>query len=81
MLNQSDEKLFTALVRVAEQRLNEFEPQQIANTTWAFATLNHSDEKLFTALATAANALDKAAVERVQIAEPRPISSVVALAP
>ena len=31
-------QLFMALARVAEQRLVEFKPQDVANTAWAFAT-------------------------------------------
>ena len=52
--NQLDAKLFTPLARPAEQRLSEFNPQELANTAWAFATVKQSDEKLFTALARAA---------------------------
>ena len=46
--------LFAALARVSERRLSEFDPQNVANTAWAFATTNHRDEKLFRALARAA---------------------------
>ena len=52
-MNQSDEKLFTASARAAEQRMSEFNAQELANTAWAFATANHRDEKPFTALAIA----------------------------
>ena len=53
-VNQSDEKLFTALATAAEQRVREFSEQDYANLAWAFATMNQSDEKLFTLLARAA---------------------------
>ena len=49
-----DEKLFAALATAAERRLSEFNPQNVANTAWAFATVNYRDEKLFAALAIAA---------------------------
>ena len=42
------------MARAAERRLSEFNPQELANTAWAFATVNHRDEKLFAALASAA---------------------------
>ena len=48
-----DEKLFAALARAAERRLSEFNPQDVANIAWAFATVNYRDEKLFAALARA----------------------------
>jgi hypothetical protein len=35
----------------AERRLSEFNPQNVANTAWAFATLIYRAEKLFAALA------------------------------
>ena len=44
-------KLFAVLALEAEQRLHEFNPQQLANTAWAFATKGHSEHKLFEALA------------------------------
>ena len=50
-MNQSDEKLFAALAREAEQRLSEFNAQNLANTAWAFATVNRSHEKLLTGVA------------------------------
>ena len=40
--------------RAAERRLSDFNPQDVANTAWAFATVNYRDEKLFAALAIAA---------------------------
>ena len=43
-----------ALVRASERRLSDFNPQEVANTAWAFATVNYRDEKLFAALAIAA---------------------------
>ena len=34
--------------------MGDFNPQALANTAWAFATMSHKDERLFTALAAAA---------------------------
>ena len=34
--------------------MGDFNPQDLANTAWAFATVSHKDEGLFTALAAAA---------------------------
>ena len=42
------------LAREACWRSSEFTAQNLANTTWAFATVNQSDEKLFTESARAA---------------------------
>ena len=53
-LGQSDEKLFAALARAAQLRMNGFTVQELVNTAWAFATLGQSDEKLFAAVASAA---------------------------
>ena len=54
-VNQPDEKLLTALARVAEIWVIEFNaiPQNLANTAWAFATLRQPVEKLFMALVRA----------------------------
>ena len=48
--------LFMALGRavLAEQRMRDFNSQDIANTAWAFATVGHKDERLFSTLAAAA---------------------------
>ena len=46
--------LVAALAKAAERRLSDFNPQAVANTAWAFATVNCRDEKLFAALAIAA---------------------------
>ena len=46
--------LVAALARAAERRLRDFNPQNVANTAWAFATVKYRDEKLFAALAIAA---------------------------
>ena len=52
--------LFAALAGAARRRLSEFNPQEFANTTLAFATVNYRDEKLFAALAIVAERrLDK----------------------
>ena len=45
---------------MAEQRLDKFNLQNIANTAWAFATVGQQDEQLFKALARMAERrLDK----------------------
>ena len=36
---------------MAERRLYEFNAQNLANTSWAFATVGQQDEQLFKALA------------------------------
>ena len=38
-LGQPDAQLFSALAREAERRMGNFNPQDLANTAWAFATL------------------------------------------
>ena len=52
-MNQSDQKLFAALVREAERRMSEFKTQGLANTAWTFAIVKHSDENSFVVLAKA----------------------------
>ena len=42
-----------ALASAVEQRLTDFNAQNVANTAWAFATVNLRDEKLFAALTIA----------------------------
>ena len=42
------------LAREAERRLDDFQPQELANTAWAFATLGQADAQLFMALASEA---------------------------
>ena len=37
-LGQADAQLFTALAREAEQHLGDFNPQELANTAFAFVT-------------------------------------------
>ena len=46
--------LAAELATAAERRLSDFNPQEVANTAWAFATVNYRDEKLLAALAIAA---------------------------
>ena len=49
--------LFTALARAAaaeEQRMRNFNSQELANTAWAFATVGHNAEWLFSTLSAAA---------------------------
>ena len=40
-----------ALAREAERRVCDFNPQELANTAWAFATLGQVDAELFMTLA------------------------------
>ena len=47
-------ELFTALAREAERRVGDFNPQALANTAWAFATVGQSDAQLVMALAKTA---------------------------
>ena len=37
--------LFPVLAKAAERRLNKFNPQNVANTAWAFATVNYRNEQ------------------------------------
>ena len=53
-MGQADARLFTALAKEAERRVGDFNPQDLANTAWAFATLGHVDVQLFMALASEA---------------------------
>ena len=50
-MNYRDEKLFAALATAAERRLTHFNPQEVANTAWACATVKYRDETLFAVLA------------------------------
>ena len=50
-VSHKDEWLSTALAAAAEQRMRDFNSQDLANTAWAFATVGHKEERLFTALA------------------------------
>ena len=47
-------RLCLAVAKVMERRVSEFNSQELANTTWAFATVKHREDKLFTALARTA---------------------------
>ena len=53
-MNYRDEHIFAALAIAAERQPSEFNPQEVANTAWAFATVNYGDEKLITVLAITA---------------------------
>ena len=53
-MKPSDEKLFTTLAQVGEQRVSEFQPQNLAGTAWAFAKATQSVAAMFLALAKAA---------------------------
>ena len=46
--------LFKALAAAAQQHMNDFNSQELANTAFAFATGTHYDKQLFTGLAAAA---------------------------
>ena len=52
-MGQQDEQLFKVLARMAEQRLDKFSAQELANTAWALAVaiVGQQDEQLFKALA------------------------------
>ena len=54
MADQKDASLYTALAVAAERRMDGFNPQELANTAWAFATAGQKDASLFAALAAAA---------------------------
>ena len=47
--------LLDAIAREVPRRLGDFNPQELANTAWAFATLKYVDEKLFVSLAIVAD--------------------------
>ena len=53
-MGHKEERLFTALEVAAEQRMQDFNSQDLANTAWAFATVGHKEERLFAALAVSA---------------------------
>ena len=44
-------ELFAAMAKEAEQRLDQFSAQELANTAWAFATEGQQDGQLLKALA------------------------------
>ena len=50
-VRQEDEEFFKALARMAEQRLDEFSAQVLANTAWAFAKMGQQDELLLARMA------------------------------
>jgi len=53
-VGRRDVQLLMVLARVAEQRIVDFTPQDLANTAWAFATLGQPDSQFFKALAKVA---------------------------
>jgi len=53
-VGQPDAQFFTALARVAERHLSDFNTQDLGNTAWVFAMVGQSDAQLFTALARVA---------------------------
>ena len=56
-VGQQDEQLFKAFARIADQRLDKFNAQSLANTAWAFATAGQQDEQLFKAFPESALAI------------------------
>ena len=59
-MGQQDEQLFQAFARMAEQRLDTFSVQNLANTAWAFATVGQQDEQLSKAFRKALSAISGA---------------------
>ena len=51
-MRQKNEPLFAALAKAAEQRMKDFNTQDVSNTAWAFAKAGQKKEPLFVALAT-----------------------------
>ena len=51
---ESDVQLFTALARVAKQRVDDFLAQEASKTVWAFAKAVQMNAKLFTSMASVA---------------------------
>ena len=47
--------LFAAMARVSARRVGEFNSEEVANISWAFATVKCREETLFAVLATAAH--------------------------
>jgi hypothetical protein len=45
------EKVFRLAAAAAELKMREFNPQELANTAWAYATSGHSAPELFDAVA------------------------------
>jgi RAP domain/FAST kinase-like protein, subdomain 1/FAST kinase-like protein, subdomain 2 len=52
-LNHEAPALLDAIADAAQVRINEFNPQNLSNTAWAFATLNHEAPALLDAIANA----------------------------
>jgi len=50
---QFDKALLAALVKASEERLCDFDSQELTNSAWALATASQSDEPLCAALADA----------------------------
>ena len=50
-MGQQDQQLFNALAKMTEWRLDQFNAQGLANTTWAFLTISQLEEQLYKALA------------------------------
>jgi FAST kinase-like protein, subdomain 1 len=53
-LNHEAPSLFEAIATAAKERMDDFNPQGLANTAWAFATLKHEAPSLLEAVAIAA---------------------------
>ena len=65
-----DEELFGAAARQATGRMRDFNPQNVANTVWAFATLGVKDEELLRAAA-------RRATERIRQFNPQNVANTV----
>jgi RAP domain len=68
-LNHKAPSLFKAIAKAAQVRINDFNPQALSNTAWAFATSNHEAPSLFDAIARAAQV-------RINDFDPRALSNM-----
>ena len=53
-MNHKTPALFVAIAKTAQVRIDNFKPQELSNTAWAFATLNHDAPSLFDVIARTA---------------------------
>lgn len=53
-MGQADGPLLVVLASAVERQVNHFLPQELANTTWAFAKVGQADAQLLSVLAKAA---------------------------
>ncbi|KAG1660821.1 hypothetical protein FOA52_010246 [Chlamydomonas sp. UWO 241] len=70
-LGHRDNDFMAALLREAEPRLRDFEPQHLANTVWALATLDIHADSTFTA------ALLKEAMQKLRDFNPQNLANTV----